>query len=163
MPRCTCTHTHTLKSSASHPFTSEQREWTFNCSITKAWSHLGSKSVLISPDHTHSCLSYFLHLRNIIGWVNPHMWHALKIALIWSYAPKMHMYVFQIQKALIFSFCLFFIKYLESAHSYILCSIIRQKFKARYLKVHWITWSTCYFPVSWDHIVTTNIIFYICV
>lgn len=94
------THSHTLKSSASHPFTSEQREWTFNSSITKAWSHLGSKSVLISPDHTHSCLSYFLHLRNIIGWVNPHMWHALKIALIWSYAPKMHMYVFQIQKAL---------------------------------------------------------------
>lgn len=57
--KCAQMHIHTLKSSASHLFTSEQREWTFNCNITKAWSHLGSKSVLISPDHTHSCLLYF--------------------------------------------------------------------------------------------------------
>lgn len=100
-------HTHGVKGSASHPFTSEQREWTFNSNITKAPSHLGSKSVLISPDHTQSCLSYFLHLRNVIGRVNPHTWHALKITLVWSYTPKMHMYIFQTQKTE-FSFCLWF-------------------------------------------------------
>lgn len=53
-------HTHGLKGSASHPFTSEQREWTFNSNITKAPSHLGSKSVLISPDHTQCYLISYI-------------------------------------------------------------------------------------------------------
>lgn len=159
-------HTHGLKGSASHPFASEHKEWTFNSNITKAPSHLGSKSVLISPDHTQSCLSYFLHLGNITGRVNPHTWHALKNhADLIIYSQCAHVDISD-SKNTDFSFCLFGVFFKlnsQSAHSYLLCNIIRQKFKTRCLKGHWLTWSTCYFPVSWDCIVTTSIIFYICV
>lgn len=113
--------------------------------------HILVQSVLISSDHTHSCLSYCLHLRSIIGWVHPHIWHALKTALICLYAQKMHMHIFQIQKVLLSVFH-------QSAHSCFLCNI-RQKFKGIYILVHWVTWSIYYFPITGDHIFATNITF----
>lgn len=126
--------------------------------ISQRPDHILVQSVLTSPDHTHSCLSYCLQLRSIIGWVNPHIWHALKIALTWSYAQKMHVYIFQIQKALLPVF-----HQVAGLLTTIFCSVTAQKFKGRCLKVHWSTWTSCYFSVMWYHIVATHIAFYICV
>lgn len=126
--------------------------------ISQRPDHILVQSVLTSPDHTHSCLSYCLQLRSIIGWVNPHIWHALKIALTWSYAQKMHVYIFQIQKALLPVF-----HQVAGLLTTIFCSVTAQKFKGRCLKVHWSTWTSCYFSITWYHVVATHIAFYVCV